>query len=75
MDIERPVGSDVESSTPGNSPAAIQWRLGYSMGVASLSVVPGPALTAANKTITWRTDSAGQICVAAGENTATIAME
>lgn len=61
------------TSTSGNLPAAIQWSLGYSTGVASLSVTPGAAVTAAGKSITCGTNGAGMVCIAVGNNANTIA--
>ena len=61
------------TSTSGNMPAAVQWSLGHSTGVASMSVVPGPSLTAASKGITCGTNVSGLICIAVGNNANAIA--
>lgn len=61
------------ASTPGNQPAAIEWTIGYSTAVASLSVVAGPALIAANKTLTCSAGTGAYTCIAVGQSSSAIA--
>ncbi len=60
------------TSVAGSEPAGIQWTLGYSTGVASISIVPGNALTTANKTLTCAPVQGAQTCIAVGLNETTI---
>jgi uncharacterized protein (TIGR03437 family) len=60
------------TSVAGSEPAGIQWMLGYSTGVTSISIVPGNALIAANKTLTCAPVQGGQTCIAVGMNETTI---
>ena len=56
------------------APAGLQWTLSYASGdVASLSIVPGPSLTAAGKNLVCKTTSSSTMCLAIGMNNNPIA--
>jgi hypothetical protein len=60
-------------STPGSEPAALQWTLEYpSASVASVSVTPGEAALAADKSVSCAGDAAAYICIVSGLNGNTI---
>ena len=56
----------------GGAPAGLQWTLAYPSSDLSLSILPGPALTAANKTLTCAASTGQLTCVASGMNATTI---
>jgi uncharacterized protein (TIGR03437 family) len=72
-----PIGGSVSLNLSLNagasSPAALQWTLSYvPSGISSLSMVAGPALTAAGKTLNCNSSSGSVICLATGMNANTI---
>ena len=61
-------------SSPGTSPAAVQWTFQYaSSNIRSLIVDDGPMLTSAGKTAMCAGAAAGYNCLAVGLNANTIA--
>lgn len=57
------------ASPAGSEPAAIQWTLTYSAAsIASIAVAPGPAATAAGKTVMCAGGSGSYGCVLSGLN-------
>src|SRR5215468_6981242 len=60
-------------STSGVPPAALQWTFGYpTANVSAISVVAGPALNSAGKSLTCNAITNGYTCVASGINSNTI---
>jgi uncharacterized protein (TIGR03437 family) len=59
-------------STGGVRPAALQWRFDLPAGMGAVSSVPGPAVTAANKTLACNTVGQTYICVAYGMSQQTV---
>ena len=57
------------TSPTGSSPSSLQWTLSYpTAAVTSISVLAGPALTSASKSITCSASSGSYVCLAAGMN-------
>jgi hypothetical protein len=60
-------------SSPVNLPAGLQWSFLYSTtAITSISAIAGPALAAANKTLTCAGTAGTYTCLAAGVNSNTI---
>jgi hypothetical protein len=61
------------SSVAGSEPASLQWTLTYpAASVSNISVAAGPAATAAGKSVSCASGSAGYTCVLYGVNSSVI---
>src|SRR5262249_49087752 len=68
------VSLNISLNTTVLSPAAVQWTLGYQMSdVSSISVSPGPAATAAGKSLICNPLAGSVACVIYGANSTAIA--
>src|SRR5690348_16752406 len=65
-----PIALNLALSSPtGEEPAALQWTFSYpSAAVAGFSVAAGPALLAANKSVTCAGGPGAYTCIASGGN-------
>ena len=70
-----PISVDVALSSPaGSEPSALQWNLTYSPGtLANVSVVAGPSMGSAGKTISCSGQDGSYLCLAYGMNATPIA--
>jgi len=50
------------------SPSGLQWTFSYPGDVTSIQIFPGPALTAADKTLLWSNRAGSIVCLASGIN-------
>jgi hypothetical protein len=62
----------VSASANGTHPAILQWTMQYPADVTGITVSPGPAASAAGKTVTCSYGSSVATCLAWGENKTTI---